>query len=175
MAPHPIKLMIIRSYMKRFSIDHFIETGTNLGDTLGYFAKKGVHCASIELSQALYKGACAVFGQRRNVMLIFGDSSQELPALLKNINKPALFWLDGHYSCGITARAAVQTPISAELDAILAHAIKRHVILIDDARCFDGTNDYPHLDDMLRVIREDGRYAAEVSADIIRLVPRIEP
>jgi len=45
-------------------------------------------------------------------------------------------------------------------------------VLIDDARYFDGTNDYPHLDDLLHVIREDGSYSAEVSADIVRLVPR---
>jgi hypothetical protein len=45
--------------------------------------------------------------------------------------------------------------------------------LINDARYFDGTNDYPNLDDLLRVVREDGSYSAEVSTDIIRLVPRV--
>lgn len=59
------------------------------------------------------------------------------------------------------------------LKAILNHPIKQHVILIDDARCFDGTNGYPYLDDLLRVIGEDGSYIAEVSTDIIRLIPRV--
>ncbi len=173
LAPHPVKLMVIGSYLKRFSINSFVETGTNLGDTLGYFARKGIWCTSIELSKDLYQAACTVFKARRNVRLVQGDSSQRLPELLEEIDKPVLFWLDGHYSSGLTASAKIHTPISAELKAILDHPIKQHVILIDDARYFDGANDYPHLDDLLRVIREDGSYGVEVSTDIIRLVPRI--
>lgn len=99
-----------------------------------------------------------------------GDSAQKLPELIREINKPTLFWLDGDYSSGITARGVTQTQVSAELQAILSHSIKQHIILIDDARCFDGTNDYPHPDGLLRVIREDGNYSA-VSADIIHLIP----
>ncbi len=175
LAPHPVKLMVIKSYLKRYSIDRFVETGTNLGDTLGYFAKKGIGCTSIELSLELYQAASAVFKARRNVTLVHGDSSQKLPELLQKMSEPVLFWLDGHYSCGFTASAKTHTPISAELKAILSHPVKRHVILIDDARYFDGRNDYPHLDDLLRVIREDGSYSAEVSTDIIRLVPRVVP
>jgi len=172
-APHPFKMIIIRSYLKQFKMDEFIETGTYLGDTLGYIANSGVQCISIELSQELYEAACKRFKTYKNVGLVQGDSGQRLPELLNAINKKSLFWLDGHYSSGVTARAETYTPVSAELKAILRHPIKQHVILIDDARCFDGMNNYPHLDDLLRVIREDGSYSAEVSLDIIRLVPRV--
>jgi hypothetical protein len=171
-APHPIKMSIVGAYLKNFSLDQFIETGTFHGDTLGYIAKSGISCTSIELSQDLYHSALLRFKAHKNVRLIQGDSGQKLPELLDGINKPALFWLDGHYSSGFTASAKTHTPISVELNAILNHPIKQHVILMDDARCFDGTNDYPHLDDLLRVIRENGNYSAEVSTDIIRLVPR---
>lgn len=171
-APHPIKMMVVGSYLKQFSIDDFVETGTYLGDTLGNIARSGVRCTSIELSQELYEAARKRFNGYKNVRLVQGDSGQRLPELLKEINKPVLFWLDGHYSAGITASAETHTPISAELQAILSHSVKEHVILIDDARCFDGRNDYPYLDDLLRVIREEGSYSAEVSVDIIRLVPR---
>lgn len=171
-APHPIKMMVVRSYIKKYSIGEFIETGTYLGDTLSYIAKKGVRCTSIELSRELYEAACKRFETYKNVRLVQGDSGQILPEVLKEINKPVLFWLDGHYSSGITECAGTHTPVSIELEAILSHPIKHHVILIDDARCFDGTHDYPHLDDMLRIIQEDGNYCAEVSTDIIRLVPR---
>ena len=172
LAPHPVKLMVIGSYLKRYSIGAFVETGTNLGDTLGCFARKDINCTSIELSSELYQAARAVFKARNNVRLVQGDSSQKLPELLEELKDPALFWLDGHYSSGITASAKTHTPVSAELKAILNHPVKQHVVLIDDARYFDGTNDYPHLDDLLRVIREDGSYRAEISTDIIRLVPR---
>ncbi len=172
-VPHPIKMMVVQSYLKRFSIECFIETGTYLGDTLGYIAKGEVQCTSIELSRELYEMARKRFDGYKNVRLIQGDSGQRLLELLTEISKPVLFWLDGHYSAGISVRGETDTPISAELKAILSHPIKRHVILIDDARCFDGTNDYPNLDDLLQVIREEGSYSAEVSADIIRLVPRV--
>ena len=165
--------MVVGSYLKKYSIGEFVETGTYLGDTLCYIAKKGVRCTSIELSRELYETACKRFRVYKNVRLVQGDSGQRLPEVLKEINKPVLFWLDGHYSSGITACAGTHTPVSIELKAILSHRIKQHVILIDDARNFDGTNNYPHLENLIRVIREDGNYCAEVSTDIIRLVPRV--
>ncbi len=169
-APSSIKRMVVRSYLQRFSLKTFVETGTCLGDTLGYVSKSGVRCMSIELSRELYEAACDQFSQNKNVRLVHGDSAQRLPELLEEINEPALFWLDGHYSGGVTACGGTHTPISAELTAILKHP-KKHIILIDDARCFNGKNDYPHLDNLLREIREDGRYSVEVSIDIIRLIP----
>jgi len=171
-APHPIKMMAVRSYLNSFSIGIFVETGTFLGDTLAHIAKTGVECASIELSPELHKTARNRFHRYKNVRLLLGDSGEIVPELLKEINQPVLFWLDGHYSAGVTASADIHTPVSAELSAILNHPIKNHVILIDDARCFDGTNGYPHLDELLRVVRDDGNYSAEVSIDIIRLTPK---
>ena len=90
-----------------------------------------------------------------------------LPALVK----PALFWLDGHYSGGFTAQGDSDTPISAELQAILTSSSKKRVILIDDACFFNGTNGYPHLDNLLKTVREQSNFCAEVSADIIRITP----
>lgn len=171
-APHPIKMKVVSSYLKKFSIDDFVETGTFLGDTLHYIAGFGVKCTSIELSEELFKAARMRFKDCKNVKLVHGDSGRRIPELLHGINKPTLFWLDGHYSSGITAGSEINTPISAELQAILGHEIKNHVILIDDARCFNGKDNYPRLDDLLREIREDGSYVTEVSADIIRIVPR---
>jgi hypothetical protein len=172
-APHPIKIIVIWSYLKQYEIDEFVETGTYQGDTLGYIAKKGIQCTSIELSRQLYEVARKQFNGYKNVKLVQGDSGQKLPELLKKINNPVLFWLDGHYSAGVTACAEKYTPICTELQAILNHSVKEHVILIDDACCFDGTNDYPHIDDLLRVIRDNSNYSVEISMDIIRLTPRL--
>lgn len=171
-APQPIKRLVISSYLRKFALGVFVETGTYLGDTVMYIAGRGVRCYSIELSSDLYLAARSRLSAFANVRLINGDSASKLSELLATINEPTLFWLDGHYSAGITASADIKTPISAELKAIFSHPIKRHVILIDDARCFDGTSDYPFLDDLLHQIRDDGTYVAEVSSDIIRLTPR---
>jgi len=94
-----------------------------------------------------------------------------MPTVVNQLTTPALFWLDGHYSGGLTAQGDSDTPISAELTAILTSPCKTHVILIDDARCFDGNNGYPYLEDLLKTVREKSNYCIEVSTDIIRLTP----
>ena len=170
-APHPIKMMIIKSYLDEFNINTFVETGTFMGDTLGFIAETGCNCISIELSEEFYKNALKRFKSQSNVHLIYGDSGEQLARFISDLKSPAIFWLDGHYSAGNTAIGEEHTPISKEVKAVLAHPVKEHVILIDDARCFDGTNNYPYLDELLLFIRQDGNYEAEVSTDIIRLTP----
>src|SRR5712691_4218392 len=114
-APHSFKIMVLRSYLNRFSLEQFVETGTYLGDTLDNIAALGIQCTSIELSRELHEAACARFRWRKNVRLVQGDSAQKLPELLAQINNPTLFWLDGHYSAGVTACAGAHTHVSAEL------------------------------------------------------------
>jgi hypothetical protein len=171
-APQAVKMRIVERYLREYNLRCLIETGTYLGDTVGYLSTTGIECLSIELCEHLHRQAMEFLAHRRNVTLIHGDSREMLPGLLAELDKPALFWLDGHYSGEGTAQGAEDSPIDAEIEAILKHPISSHVVLIDDARCFRGTKGYPHLDQLLRRIREEGRYDAEVSADIIRLVPR---
>ena len=129
-------------------------------------------CISIELSDHYFVAAESRFRYFTNVRLVHGDSASEMTAIVHELREPALFWLDGHYSGGTTARGGFDTPISSELRTIRASPICGHVILIDDARLFDGCHDYPHLDELLRQVRLDGRFAVEVSADVIRLTPK---
>ena len=113
------------------------------------------------------------FKSYSNVILINGDSGLEIKNQIKSIESPTLFWLDGHYSGGITGKGALETPISLELDSILNSDITGHVILIDDARCFTGFDDYPILETFLDKIRKNQKYDIEISSDIIRLTPKI--
>src|SRR5262249_2110956 len=90
------------------------------------------------------------------------------------ITEPCLFWLDAHYSgshfgCQ-TARGPRDTPIIQELEHILTHPIMSHVVLIDDARLFNGHNDYPtatELRDFIASRRPD--WGVEIKDDIIRV------
>ena len=171
-APHAVKMRVVRSYLRKYRLGTFIETGTYRGDTLMLLAAEGVDCVSVELSQELHRLASRLFARRGNIKLVQGDSGEVIPRLLETLDKAALFWLDGHYSGGSTAKGLQDSPIAAELRAIFGHGIGGHVILIDDARCFTGRDGYPHLDHLLAEIREEGKYLAEVSTDIIRLIPR---
>jgi hypothetical protein len=173
-APQPIKRIIIKSYLKKYSIKNFIETGTHVGDTLAYIAdEKNIACTSIELSDYFFQLNKKRFLSYKNVNLIKGDSGVIINELIPTINNPTLFWLDGHYSGGITGKGALETPISLELESILNSDVEGHIILIDDARCFTGTDDYPYLELLLNQVRKTEKYDIEISADIIRLVYKV--
>jgi hypothetical protein len=82
-----------------------------------------------------------------------------------------LFWLDGHYSGGATARGHKDCPVLEELDAIFNSPFE-HVIYIDDARLFTGKDDYPTLEALKAYVhdRKPG-YTMDVVNDCIRLTP----
>lgn len=170
-APGVVKIAIVRSYVKKYRIRRFIETGTFYGAMADAIGRLDVAVDTIELDPDLACRARRIFAARSNIKVHLGDSSKVLPHLLKELVEPAVFWLDAHYSGGITARGEVDSPISRELEAILDHPLG-HVILVDDARAFVGRDGYPMLHDLLATVWRTGRYAAEVTTDIVRFVAR---
>jgi hypothetical protein len=70
---------------------------------------------------------------------------------------------------GNTARAGVDSPVRAELASLLRHPTRGHLILIDDARLFTGTEGYPTIAELgAWVARERPGSRVELDADIIR-------
>ena len=112
------KAAIINEYAQKYNCYNLIETGTYLGDTIEAMKHNFKRLYSIELSQKLYKKACKRFENDIHIKLYQGDSKDVLPVILEEINEKTLFWLDGHYSAGITAKADKDTPILEELEAI---------------------------------------------------------
>lgn len=169
--PSIVKQWTIKSYAKKFNIKNFVETGTCFGTTLEIVKNDFRQLYSIELSETLYEQTKSRLAYFNNINLFQGDSAEVLPKIIQDINEPILFWLDAHYSCGVTARGNRDTPISSEVESILKHPLcKQHVILIDDARDFNGENDYPSLADLEKFILEDKTYKHfEVIDDIIRI------
>lgn len=166
--PHIIKEELIKNFARTFNTQILIETGTYLGDMVQAMRKSFTRIISFELDQTLAAQAQNRFANDNHIEIIQGDSGKLLGELLKNINEPCLFWLDGHYSGGITAKGTLETPIKNELTAILSHPIDGHVILIDDARCFTGENDYPTLDELQSFVAEHNLNFS-VEHDVIRI------
>ena len=132
--------------------------------------KRFARVFSIELAPAIYEAAVAKFADRPHIRILQGDSATRLPELLPTLTEPCLFWLDGHFSAGPTAMGDKETPVLEELAAIRRHPVAGHVVLIDDARCFDGTHDYPSLAELETLARQDGRFTRfEVAADVVRI------
>jgi len=147
----------------------FVETGTFWGDMV--YANKNVFrkIFSIELDQDLYEQAKKRFFNEAHISILQGASGEIIAKVLAEINEPCLFWLDGHYSEGVTAKGKLETPIRQELKHILNHRIQGHVILIDDARQFVGQNDYPKIAELRQLILgHNPGWVFEVKDDIIR-------
>jgi hypothetical protein len=167
--PPAVKQRTLREYARRYKLRTFVETGTLHGDTTAAIKPQVDGVITIELSPELAERARLRFAGSRDVHVLEGDSGELLPDVLASLQNAALFWLGGHYSGGVTGRGEKDTPIRAELAAILDHTVRRHVVLIDDARLFDG-GDYPSLEEVEALARAR-RYRFEVRDDIIRLTP----
>ena len=166
--PHLLKQRVVLDYAVRSGARVFIETGTYYGNMLRACLDHFDRLVSMEIQKHFYRRAQRRFASKSQVTLLHGDSGKLLPEVLTTIKRPCLFWLDAHYSCGLTGRADLETPICRELEAIFRHP-HRHTILIDDANAFDGTHDYPTIPWIENAARNAG-YSVCVSHDIIRLV-----
>lgn len=149
--------------------DLFIETGTYLGMTSARLAGSYKTVHTIECDCALFENARRRLRPHRNVNCYHGDSAVILRDILPDIDRPAVFWLDAHYTGGITSRVRVNTPIMAELQALFTHRIDTHLILIDDARWFVGRNGYPSVRALQAFARNNSPYDMCIHDDIIRI------
>jgi hypothetical protein len=132
-TPPLVKIRALQHYARKFGLRTFVETGTFVGDTTAAVARSFDRCFTIELSDDLHARAVKRFAAQPHIVCVHGDSGAAISDILHRIDQPALFWLDAHYSGGITADAGYD-PILKELSSIFAHSIKSHVVLIDDAR-----------------------------------------
>jgi hypothetical protein len=168
--PHVVKEELIRDYAKAFRTNVLIETGTYLGDMVHAMKKTFARIVSFELDEKLAAQARERFAGDKHVEIVQGDSGKLLGNYLATINEPCLFWLDGHYSGGITAKGSLETPIKNELQSILSHPVTGHVVLIDDARCFTGENDYPTIDELQQFVKaQKPDWKFSVDTDAIRI------
>lgn len=170
--PHLVKQGVLRTYARRYGLRTLVETGTYLGGMVYAMRKDFGRIHTIEVDAALSKLARHRFAALPHVTVHQGDSAEVLPEILRGLDGPALFWLDGHFSGGVTSMGARETPIVEEVTALMAHGERRHVILIDDARCFGTMPDYPTLDAFRELVtRARPDLGFELEHDIIRLTP----
>lgn len=169
--PHIVKQRTIRALAERFGLNTLVETGTYYGDMVEAMKREFSKVYSIELSRELWERAAQRFRGDRHVEIIHGDSGRELGHVVRRLAQPALFYLDGHYSAGITARGTKETPIYEELAHIFTHSC-RHVIAIDDARLFGTNPGYPSLAELKDFVCAHWPDAnVEVEDDSIRILP----
>jgi len=169
--PHIVKQRTIKEYQEKYNYGVLVETGTFMGEMVEAQKSRFKKVFSIELAVELFNKAVERFKNDQNVKIVQGDSGKVLPSVLSEINEPAIFWLDGHYSSGPTAKGDKDCPIFEELDSIFNAKKLNHVILIDDARHFVGQGDYPSVEKLAEYVKnKNEKYKVEVKHDIIRFV-----
>lgn len=176
-APPPagVKRHVLKILLSAFRADVFVETGTYLGDTVASLKGHAHTIHSIELGDDLYQNATRRFARCPDVRLWHGDSAAVLPEVLTHIHSRCLFWLDGHYSEGITARGSQDTPIIEELKHIFSESLPPYLIAIDDARCFNGMNGYPCMHALLEfVAAAQPDFQVVAGWDAVYLIPENE-
>jgi hypothetical protein len=169
LPPPPfVKQRLLKQCAARYGLRTFIETGTFAGETTAALADSVDRVVSIELDSALAEAARVRFAATPHVTILQGNSGELLRRAIASLTEPALFWLDGHYSGSITARGAQDSPITDEIDAILGHPTPGHVVLIDDARYFNGGDGYPTIDALReKILSRAPGSRVEVADDII--------
>lgn len=159
------------------SADCFIETGTFHGGTTSWAAKHFGRVVTIEINPELSAKTASNLGHPQNVEFLVGDSAELLPKIASKLERPAVFWLDGHYCGPGTGDTSCECPIIAELEA--AAASPAPIILIDDARCFLGPPPPPHdpsqwinIDQIFRFISKRlPQHTTTIQDDVIISVP----
>lgn len=125
------------------AIRHFVETGTYRGRTAAWAAEHFPSVMTIEFSRELYEAARARYRDVKQIDFRFGDSRRELERIVDELDAPALFWLDAHWSGGATYGAEDQCPLLEEI-GIINRSNHESYILIDDARLFLSPPQPPH-------------------------------
>ena len=114
---------------------NFVETGTFLGETIYSVEPLFKKLYTIEVKEEFYqKHINSYKGDKINFYL--GDSGKVLGDIIPEISGKTIFFLDGHYSAGITGTAEKHVPLYEELTHIMNLFKEEAVIIVDDLTMF---------------------------------------
>ena len=172
-SPHLLKQRTVREYGEKYELRTLVETGTYYGEMVAAMKSRFEQIYSVEQTPALARRAAQRFTRHPNIQILEGDSRQLLPELLKSLSHPSLFWLDAGYY-GWSGTQGDRGRLTVELEAILRHPVKGHIILIDDARGFNGREGALTVEEFKRSVESEfPDRVVEVKYDILRITPRL--
>jgi len=129
-----------------------IETGTYRGRGTRLLASVFPEVVTIEVAPQLARAAQESLADVPGVTVRQGSSRDVLPDVVDD-TKPTLYWLDGHWSGGVTGGSEDECPVLAEIAAISA-GHPDDCILVDDARLFLAPPTPPHRPEQWPSYRE---------------------
>ncbi len=144
-----------KSVLSKYKNDIFVETGTLWGEAIEVAIECGfkkIYTVDIDPKKVEHsRKKFAKEVKSGQVEVLEGDTFKMFPDILKKIDAPATFWLDAHWDGG--PMGDYKCPLPFELEALLAHPIKTHTLLVDDRRIFGaiGSNWGEDLDEELLI------------------------
>lgn len=113
----------------------FVETGTFFGETITKIEPFFQSLHTIEIKYDLYLRAFTAY-KGNKIKFHLGDSSTKIKEVCNLLKTDTLFFLDGHWSAGITGKGEKDCPLYEELENIVNHCKYNCIIIIDDVRLF---------------------------------------
>ncbi len=126
----------------RLQLARAVETGTFRGVTARGLAGVFPAVITIELSEELYRTATRSLADLPHVTPVQGHSVERLREV-QDASVPTLYFLDGHWSGGMTDGVDDQCPVMEEL-ATIGESHPSDCFIIDDARLFTSAPPPPH-------------------------------
>ena len=155
--PHVVKQLAILRYQRSRRFRTFVETGTFTGEMVE--AMRPVLPAN-RLDRDVARNP-----SMPPIRRFAGDPGVELSAWRQRRRAAACARAAPRTgacsgSTGISweagpARGEEDSPVRAELAALLSHPVRRHVVLIDDARLFSGADGYPTIAELVAWIERE--------------------
>lgn len=163
---------MIKRIQSIYNYGYFVETGTYQGETPLYFRKDFEKIWTIELDDKLFRDASQALKRWPNICCVHGDSKSVLPDIVQHLDKPSIFWLDGHYSGEGTAKGELEAPIIQELEAIRHGSRNDHIIIIDDVSDFSAAKGNTPLSSVLSTLESiNGEYRFYFDYDMLFALP----
>jgi len=138
-------LLKLKDNYKNYST--FIETGSYKGETIFAMEQYFDTLITIEVKEELYYNLVTNYDNNK-IKFINGDSVEVFNYLFKYINDKCIFFLDGHYSSGITGFKNKTVPLLDEINLINTNFKNEGIIIIDDVRLFGkklGSEDWSEI------------------------------
>lgn len=150
---------------------NWIETGTYMGSTSKFLAKRYPKVTTIEPSDFFFQFAESRLDKCINVEILFGQSEIHFESALSRETEHVNIWLDGHFSDGGTFQGENVSPIIHELEVIARYKskFKSIIVFVDDVRLFKRSEshvtEYPPFVFLLEWAQNNG-FTWEIQNDI---------
>lgn len=161
---------IAKMLAKKHNLTSFVETGTWHGDSAKWAAPRFEKVITIEVIEEFYLESKRTLSEYWNVLCVHGDSRYDLNRILRDVERPALFWLDAHWTGHPNYKAEYGK--CAVLDEIktINYTYSHDAIMVDDVRLFPSLMRI-EPDEVIEALSFSGRRKVTVKDDIFYAEP----